>query len=143
MYSKAETQKIKQEFWIAFAERYPHKWLLYDTKIKDFAFKFYVDNKKAQVLIDIEHKDKAKRMAYFAKLESLNNILEDEFISGLIFYRDYVLDTGKAISRIQIEISGVSINNTSDWEKIFAFFKEKMAALEMFYFEYDDYIKDI
>jgi hypothetical protein len=27
---------------------------MYDTKIKDFSFKFYVDNKKAQVLIDIE-----------------------------------------------------------------------------------------
>ncbi|WP_286971405.1 DUF4268 domain-containing protein, partial [Flavobacterium sp. UBA4854] len=51
MYSKEESQRIKREFWVAFAEKYPRKWVLYDTKIKDFSFKFYVDNKKAQVLI--------------------------------------------------------------------------------------------
>jgi hypothetical protein len=48
MYSKEETQ-IKREFWIEFAEKYPRKWVLYDTKIKDFSFKFYVDNKSASV----------------------------------------------------------------------------------------------
>jgi hypothetical protein len=39
-------------------------------KIKDFSFKFYVDNKKAQVLIDIEHRSE-KRNAYFEKIEAL------------------------------------------------------------------------
>ena len=75
MYSKEETQRLKREFWIAFAEKYPRKWLLYDTKIKDFAFKFYVDNKKAQVLIDIEPRNDQKRIAYFEKLEALKTIL--------------------------------------------------------------------
>jgi hypothetical protein len=42
---------------------------LYDTKIKDFSFKFYVDN-KAQVLIDIERNNDT-RNAYFDKLEAL------------------------------------------------------------------------
>ena len=63
MYSKEETQRLKREFWIAFAEKYPRKWVLYDTKIKDFSFKFYVDNKKAQVLIDVEHRSDDKRIA--------------------------------------------------------------------------------
>ena len=58
MYSKVESQRLKQEFWIAFAEKYPRKWLLYDTKIKDFSFKFFVDNKKSQVLIAIEMQKK-------------------------------------------------------------------------------------
>lgn len=49
MYSKSEALFIKKDFWIKFAEEYPRKWLLYDTKIKDFSFKFYVDNKKVQV----------------------------------------------------------------------------------------------
>ena len=65
MYSKEETQKLKREFWVTFAEKYPRKWVLYDTKIKDFSFKFYVDNKKAQVLIDIEHRNNDIRIAYF------------------------------------------------------------------------------
>jgi hypothetical protein len=57
---------------------------LYDTKIKDF-FKFYVDNKKAQVLIDIEPRNNDTRNAYFDKLEALKNILEEEFITDLVF----------------------------------------------------------
>ncbi|MEO8252825.1 MAG: DUF4268 domain-containing protein [Flavobacterium sp.] len=143
MYSREETQRLKQEFWIAFAEKYPRKWLLYDTKVKDFSFKFYVDNKKAQVLIDIEHRNNDKRIAYFEKLEALKNILEEEFIQDLVFEKEYVLENGKTISRIWIEKLGVGFSNRNYWDSIFDFFNEKMDALERFYLEYDEFIKDI
>ncbi|WP_413998907.1 DUF4268 domain-containing protein [Flavobacterium sp. W1B] len=143
MYSKEETQKLKREFWVSFAEKYPRKWVLYDTKIKDFSFKFYVDNKKAQVLIDIEHRNDDKRNAYFDKIEALKNILEEEFIKDLVFERNYVLENGKKISRIWIERLGVSVSNRNYWDEIFDFYNEKMNALELFYSEYDEFIKDI
>ncbi|OXA76186.1 protein of unknown function [Flavobacterium aquidurense] len=143
MYSKEESQKIKREFWVAFAEKYPRKWVLYDTKIKDFSFKFYVDNKKAQVFIDIEQRSDEKRNAYFEKLEALKGILEDEFIKDLVFEKNYTLESGKTISRIWTEIQGVGFSNRNNWDTIFDFFFEKMNALEMFYLEYDDFIKDI
>ena len=143
MYSKEETQRLKREFWIAFAEKYPRKWLLYDTKIKDFSFKFYVDNKKAQVLIDIEHRSAEKRIAYFEKIEALKNILEDEFVKDLVFEKEYTLENGKTISRIWIEKFGVGVSNRKYWDEIFDFYNEKMNALELFYSEYDDFIKDI
>ena len=143
MYSKEETQRLKREFWIAFAEKYPRKWLLYDTKIKDFSFKFYVDNKKAQVLIDIEHRSAEKRIAYFEKIEALKNILEDEFVKDLVFEKEYTLENGKTISRIWIEKLGVGVSNRKYWDEIFDFYNEKMNALELFYSEYDDFIKDI
>ena len=143
MYSKEETQRLKREFWVAFAEKYPRKWVLYDTKIKDFSFKFYVDNKKAQVLIDIEQRSDEKRNAYFEKLEALKNILEEEFIKDLVFEKNYTLESGKTISRIWTEIQGVGFSNRNNWDTIFDFFFEKMNALEMFYLEYDDFIKDI
>ncbi|TDE04082.1 DUF4268 domain-containing protein [Flavobacterium hiemivividum] len=143
MYSKEETQKLKREFWVTFAEKYPRKWVLYDTKIKDFSFKFYVDNKKAQVLIDIEHRNYETRIAYFEKLEALKNILAEEFIADLVFEREYVLENGKTISRIWVEKLGVSVSNRNYWDEIFAFYNEKMTALELFYSEYDDFIKDI
>jgi hypothetical protein len=72
MYSKEETQKLKREFWVTFAEKFPRKW--YCMTLKDFSFKFYVDNKKAQVLIDIEPRNNDTRNAYFDKLEALKNI---------------------------------------------------------------------
>lgn len=143
MYSKEETQKLKREFWIAFAEKYPRKWVLYDTKIKDFSFKFYVDNKKAQVLIDIEHRNDEKRIAYFEKMEALKNILEAEFIKDLVFEKEFSLENGKTISRIWVEKLSVGVSNRSYWNEIFDFYNEKMNALELFYMEYDDFIKDI
>ena len=143
MYSREENQKLKREFWIAFAEKYPRKWVLYDTKIKDFSFKFYVDNKKVQVLIDIEHKNEEKRLAYFEKLESLKNILQDKFVTDLVFEKEYHLETQKIVSRVWAEKDGVKVSNRSDWDRIFDFFYKKMDGFERFYLEYDDYIKDI
>ncbi len=143
MYSKEETQRLKREFWVAFAEKYPRKWVLYDTKIKDFSFKFYVDNKKAQVLIDIEHRSDDKRIVYFEKLESLKTILEDDFVKDLVFEKNFVLENGKKISRIWVEKTAVSVSNKKYWGEIFDFFNEKMHAIEMFYFEYGDYIRDL
>ena len=143
MYSKEETQKLKREFWVAFADKYPRKWILYDTKIKDFSFKFFVDNKRAQVLIDIEMRDAEKRMTYFEKLESLKSILEDEFVKDLVFESKFTLESEKTISRIWVEKLNVSVSNKNNWDEIFDFFNEKMNMLEMFYLEYDDYIKDV
>lgn len=143
MYSREETQELKRAFWIAFAEKYPRKWLLYNTKIKDFTFKFFVDNKKAQVIIDIEPKEDAKRIDYFEKLESLKNIIDEEFLKDLVYEKNYYLESGKAISRVWVEKSGVSISNKSYWDEIFDFFNDKMNALELFYEQYDEYIKDI
>jgi hypothetical protein len=143
MYSREETQKLKREFWVTFAEKYPRKWVLYDTKIKDFSFKFYVDNKKAQVLIDIEHRSEEKRNSYFDKIEALKNILEEEFVKDLVYERNYVLENGKMIGRIWVERLGVGFSNRTYWDEIFDFYFEKMNALELFYLEYDEFIKDI
>ena len=143
MYSKQENQQLKQEFWTAFAQKYPRKWVLYDTKIKDFSFKFFVDNTKAQVMIDIEPRNDEKRIAYFEKIEALRNILEDEFIQELVYHKNYTLENGKTISRIWVEKRGVTVSNRQYWDEIFDFFNEKMHALEMFYLEYDEFIKDI
>lgn len=143
MYSREESQRMKREFWVAFAEKYPRKWVLYDTKIKDFSFKFFVDNKKAQVLIDIEHRSDEKRNAYFEKIEALKNILEEEFIKDLVFEKNYTLESGKTISRIWVEKLGLGFSNRNNWDAVFDFFNEKMHALEMFYLEYDEFIKEI
>lgn len=143
MYSKQENQRLKHEFWITFAEKYPRKWTLYDTKIKDFSFKFYVDNTKAQVSIDIEHRNENKRGAYFEKLASLKTILESDYVKDLVFEKECTLENGKIISRIWVEKLHVSVSNRNYWDVIYSFFSEKMTSLELFYLEFDAYIKDI
>ena len=143
MYSKEEALLIKKEFWTAFAAAYPRKWVLYDTKIKDVTFKFYIDNKKAQVLLDIEPKDEEKRKIYFEKIESLKTILLEDYLPETILERNFYLESGKIISRIWVEKLGVSLNNKNNWEAIFDFFNETMIQFEYFYFEHEDYIKDL
>jgi len=143
MFSKAEAQIIKKEFWTAFAEAYPRKWLLYNTKIKDVSFKFYVDNKKAQVMLDIEPKEEEKRKIYFEKIESLKDILHDEFLPDAVLDRNHYLETGKAISRVWTEKTGISLYNKATWNDIFDFFNEKMDLFERFFYEYEDYIRDL
>lgn len=143
MYSKQENQQLKQEFWVTFAQKHPRKWVLYDTKIKDFSFKFFVDNTKAQVSIDIEHRNEEKRLAYFDKVAALKNILDEEFIKDLVFHKNYTLENGKTISKIWVEKLQITVSNRSYWNEIFDFFNEKMNSLELFYLEYDEFIKDI
>ena len=143
MFSKEEALQIKKDFWIAFAAEYPRKCLLYNTKIKDVTFKFYVDNKKALVLLDIEPKDENKRIIYYEKVESLKNILLEDYLEDAIFERNFYLETGKEISRVWVEKTGISINNKNTWPEVFDFFAEKMDAFERFFYENEDYIKDL
>ena len=143
MYSKTETLYIKKEFWTAFAAAYPRKWLLYDTKIKDVTFKFFIDNKKAQVLLDIEPKEEEKRKIYFEKIESLKTILLENYLPEAILERSFYLENGKIISRIWVEKLGVSLNNKNNWPQIFDFFNATMAQFEDFFLEHEDYIKDL
>lgn len=143
MFSKEEAQKIKREFWITFAQEYPKKWLLYNTKIKDVTFKFNADNKKAIVSLDIEPKDEEHRKIYFEKIESLKTILLENYLQDANFEKNFQLENGKIISRIWVEIDNISINNKSTWNTIFSFFAEKMESFEYFFYEYEDYIKDL
>ena len=143
MYTKEEALHIKKEFWVAFAAVYPRKWLLYDTKIKDVAFKFFIDNQKAQVLLDIEPKDEEKRKIYFEKIESLKTILLEDYLPDAILERNFYLENGKVISRIWVEKLGVSLNNKNNWQQIFDFFNETMMPFENFFLEHEAYIKDL
>jgi hypothetical protein len=143
MFSKEEAQKLKKEFWTAFAASNSRKWMLYNTKIKDFTFKFYVDNKKAQVLLDIEPKEDKNRIIYYEKVESLKDLLLEDYLPDAIFERDFHLSTGKVISRVWVEKTGLSMNNKNHWPEIFDFFSEKMEAFEYFFFEHEEYIKNL
>jgi len=143
MFSKEEALQVKKDFWISFASEYPRKWLLYNTKIKDFSFKFNVDNKKAIVSLDIESKNLEHRKIYFQKIESLQTILREDYLPDVLFNQNFQLENGKIISRIWVELEGISINNKALWPIIFAFFSKNMELFELFFYEYEDYIKDL
>ena len=98
--------------------------------------------KKAEVSLDIEMKDEVFRDAYYNKIWSLEDMLKD-YIGDFHKEEFYTLENGKVISRIWVEKLGVGFSNKNTWDTIFDFFNENMHALEMFYLEYDEFIKDI
>ncbi|MDO6597495.1 DUF4268 domain-containing protein [Oceanihabitans sp. 2_MG-2023] len=141
MFSKEESRQIKQLFWTSFGKSFPRKWILYNTKIKGFSFKFHFDNKKALVALDLED-DLENRITYWEKLESLQNILVNEYLPEAIFEEEYFLENGKEISRIYIPLGKkVSIHNKNTWQEVMVFFNENMHQFEAFFNEYQDIIK--
>ncbi|WP_062055126.1 DUF4268 domain-containing protein [Aquimarina longa] len=142
MFSKSESKKIRQEFWISFGEQYPRKWILYNTKIKDVTLKFTFTTKKAQVSIDIEPSDELIKAYYYDKFISLKNIIISEYSNTIIFDDRYQLDNTKIISRLYIELTEVSIHNKNDWKNVMKFLNDNMSTLESFFTEYKDFIEN-
>ena len=142
MFSKKEAQLLTTEFWTAFGKSFTRKWILYDTKIKDFSFKFHAEQKKAMVSLDLEMKDEIMRLAYLDKIKSLENFLKEN-IGEYFIEEEFQLENGKIISRIWVEKSNVSVYNKNTWQEIFTFFVEKMEGFENVFLEFEDYIKDI
>ncbi len=142
MFTKEESKRIRQEFWTSFGKEYPHKWLLYNTKMKEIQLKFTFTRKFAQVSLDIIASDELIRAYYFEKITSLKNILKNEHLPEAIFEENYQLPEGKKISRVYEQLDNVSIHNKKDWPEVQAFLFSKMKPLEEFFLEYRDYIKD-
>ena len=140
MFSKEDSRKLREDFWISFGKSFPRKWILYDTKLKGFAFKFHFDTKSALVTLDLED-DLEHRILYWDKLQSLKTILTEEFIPEVIFEEEYFLENGKEISRIYVPLNQkVSIHNKNNWRDVMEFFNEKMDLFESFFEDYKDFI---
>ncbi|WP_370480123.1 DUF4268 domain-containing protein [Tamlana flava] len=141
MFSKEESCILRQEFWTSFGKSFPRKWILYDTKLKGFSFKFHFDTKTALVAIDLED-DLENRIKYWEKLLALKSILLDDYLPEAIFEEEYYLDNKKEISRIYVLLEQkVSIHNKNSWQIVMEFFNEKMGLFEAFFEEYKDIIE--
>ena len=140
MFSKEESRQIREEFWTSFGKSFPRKWILYDTKIKGFSFKFHFDTKSALIALDLED-DLENRITYWEKLQSLKSILLNEYLPEVIFEEEYFLENGKEISRIYLPLEQkVSIHNKNTWQEVMVFFNENMHQFEEFFNEYQDII---
>jgi len=142
MFSKEESAQLRTEFWTSFGKSFPRKWLLYNTKIKGFNFKFAANKKQALVCLDIESTYKTKNELLYLQVLELKNILTEDYLPDVIFDELYVLDNGKIIHRIYVEYNGTfNIHNKNTWQNAYVFFKEAMNQFEEFYELYEDFIK--
>ena len=140
MFSREESAKMRQEFWTSFGKSFPRKWILYQTKIKGLSFKFNFDTKKAMVLMEIEG-SLEHRIKYFEKMQSLQDILERDFLPNVVYAESYELENGKEVSCIFVEKKGVCIHNRETWQKAMLFPNENMIKMEDFWGEYEDFFR--
>ncbi len=139
MFSKEESRKLREEFWIAFGKSFPKKWILYKTGIKGVAFKFYFDLKSAKVSLVVDG-DLESRIAIWEKLNSLKSLVIEDYLPNAVYEDCYLLENQKEVSCIYVEKSNVSIHNKNTWQETMEFLNEKMMKFEAFYMEYQDII---
>lgn len=140
MFSKEEAAQLRKEFWTSFGKSFPRKWLLYNTKIKGFAFKFQADRKKASVCLDIDHIDEAANELLYDQMLSLKALLEAE-LPEVIYDESFELESGKIIHRIYVPYEQkFSIHNKNTWRDCYEFFVDTMSKFELFFYEYEDFI---
>lgn len=138
MFSREESKQLRHEFWTSFGKSFPHKWILYNTKIKGLTLKFHFDVKKAMVSIDVEHRDLAVRIELWEKLISLQSILKEDYLPEVHFEDSFVLENQKEISRISIKKEAVSIHNKNTWQETMEFLNENMTKFENFFTDYKE-----
>ena len=142
MFSKEESRILRESFWISFGKSFPKKWILYDTKIKGFSFKFHFDTKSALVALDLED-DLENRIKNWEKLQSLKALLLSDYLPEAKFEEAYFLNNGKEISRIYVILEQkVSIHNKNTWQQVMEFFNYKMTLFETFFIDFEDILKD-
>lgn len=142
MYSKAETAKIRKDFWTAFgqymkpvpnAEGYRTNWQNYKTGIKDIYFRMKAERGYASIGIEITHNDIELQQLYFEQFEEFKKILESEIGEKWVWEMHVEDETGKIISKIQKNLPKVNIMEKDDWSKIISFLKPRIMALDAFW----------
>lgn len=141
MFSKEDSKKIREEFWTNFGKSYPHKWVVYNTGIKEVQLKFTFNNEFAQVSLDIFSADEVIQEYYFERIYALRTILKDEYLPDLKIEKHYLLPEGKEVSRFYTQLETVNIHNKNHWLKVAEFLNEQMMLLETFFIEYKEYIQ--
>lgn len=142
MFSREESKQIRQHFWTSFGKEYPHKWLLYNTKMKEIQLKFTFTTKLAQVSLDIIDDDDLIQSYYFEKLQSLERIIKAEYLPEILYAENYDLPESKVISRIYVQLDNVSIHNKKDWPLVKEFLAKNMILLEEFFNDFSEFIKN-
>ena len=142
MFSKDESAQLRKQFWTSFGKSFPRKWILYNTQIKDFSFKFVANQKTAMICLDIESFDKAKNQLLFEQIVGLKNLLIEDYLPEAIFDDKYTLDNGKIIHRIYVvHQEKFNIHDKNTWKQAYEFFNKNMHQFEQFYEDFEDFIK--
>ncbi|MCE7054474.1 DUF4268 domain-containing protein [Algoriphagus sp. AGSA1] len=142
MYNKAETSKIRTEFWIAFgqymkpipnAEGRRINWPNYKTGVRNIYFRMKAERDFASIGIELGHSDEELQELYFDQFslfrKMLEGTLEEEWEWKLLDQNEF----GQPVSRIEKVLPNVNVMNPDDWPEIISFLKPRIIALDEFW----------
>ncbi|MCL2073451.1 MAG: DUF4268 domain-containing protein [Marinilabiliaceae bacterium] len=148
MYSKDETKALKLEFWEKLSNRtrrLPKQkgkkkiWIFDNTGIKGVDLRFDADRTKAQVALEINHKNDNKRIELFEKLHACKSFFYAQFGENLIWDYCYIKESGEQVCRVYVE-QPCDILNKETWSKTIYFLIDNMLKLEKVFLEVKDYL---
>ena len=96
------------------------------------------DKNKAGIAIEIVHPDVGMQELFFQQFEEFKDLLYNTLGEEWKWEPYTTDDYGKTISKIGIELYGVSIFKKDDWPKLISFFKPRIIALDEFWGDVKD-----
>lgn len=151
MWSKEEAKNRRVSFFTNFgifmkkhAGDYGEKirWVNYRTGVSAIRFKIEAHKNTSTVAIDIVNKDEGVREVFYEQFEEFKTILNNS-LTDLQWHKSYRVDSGVYIAKIFTQLEGPSINNESDWGKIYRFYEKNLIGLHEFWEISQDVFKDL
>ncbi len=142
MYSRAETSKIRTEFWITFGQYMkpvPNahgrriNWPNYRTGIKNVYFRMKAEQEFASVGIEIGHPDEEMQELFFDQFRELKNLLNASLGEEWDWKLHAKNEMGQTVSKIEKILPDVNVMVQEDWPKIISFLKPRIIALDEFW----------
>lgn len=145
MFSKDQVKEIKQEFWNNFkkyckTKHVNRRWLLNHISVNSSQLKFDANREFAIVGIQVDDKKIENKYLIFSYWNAYKTLIEDIMGENLIWDKDFISNDNRYVSMAYLRLDNVDILKTSDHEKIYDFFIEKMSLLEDVYQEIGDSI---
>lgn len=142
MYSRAETSKIRTDFWIAFgqymkpvpnAQGRRINWPNYRTGIKDIYFRMRAERDFASIGIELGHADEEMQELFFDQFLQLKKLLLASVGEEWTWKLHTKNEMGQTVSKIELVLPGVNVMERDDWPKIIGFLKPRIIALDEFW----------
>ena len=153
MFSKAEARERRQAFWTTFGvymrkhkpTNHPKtKWVNYRTGVRDLYFRLVADGRKAQVCIELQHKDEGIRALFYEQWKELRRVFESITSEEWTWVEEvYDPETYRTLSRIYVEKEGLNHFVKEDWTELFQFFEKHMVPLDEFWGEFQEVFKQL
>jgi len=93
------------------------------------------------VCLDIDD-NLERRLELWDKIQSLQTVVLESYLSNAIFEEIFYIDQEKDISRVYVILEGVSMHNKNTWQEAMVFLNESMSQFENFFEDFKTVLED-